>query len=84
MINPDFAPNDSAEGKGPKEVLCKESCLSYPGIAKDVWCFDSIDISYIDENGDGQCETFNGFEARIAQHEYRHLVGQCPLGNLTQ
>ena len=80
MINPEFAPNDDGKGKGPKEVIDTERCLSYPGEKKEIWRFDSIDIAYIDENGNGQCDTLNGYEARKAQHEYDHLNGKCKVG----
>jgi peptide deformylase len=79
MINPEFAPNDD-NGRGPKEVLEKERCLSYPGRVKKIWAFDSIDIAYTDEDGNGQCDTLNGYRARVGQHEYKHLMGICPLG----
>lgn len=80
LVNPEYAPNDSEEGKGPKEVLSSEGCLSYPGKSKDIWRFDSIDVSYSDSGWNGQYDTYNGLIARIIQHEIDHLNGKCRVG----
>ena len=81
LINPEYAPNDSEEGRGPKEVLGTEHCLSCPRKSKDIWRFDSIDVAYADAGNNHQCDTYSSFTARIIQHEIDHLDGKCKVAN---
>ena len=48
-----------------------ESCLSLPGITIPVTRCYNITV----RNGDGEQLSFNGFTARIVQHEMDHLDG---------
>ena len=52
-----------------------EGCLSLPGISENVVRPASITIRYMDENFTEHTETYEGFAARIIQHEYDHLEG---------
>jgi len=52
-----------------------EGCLSIPGIREEVERFDSIVIEYLDENFEKHTEEYNGFTARVIQHEYDHIQG---------
>jgi peptide deformylase len=52
-----------------------EGCLSLPGISENVIRPASITIRYMDENFTEHTETYDGFAARIIQHEYDHLEG---------
>jgi len=52
-----------------------EGCLSLPGIRALVPRYTWIDVSYMDSNGAFHTERFEGFLARIFQHEYDHLIG---------
>ncbi len=63
------------ERKG-AEIYDNEGCLSLPGIREDVLRPDEITIKYLDENFVEHSETYNGFGARIIQHEYDHIEGK--------
>ncbi len=52
-----------------------EGCLSIPGINEEVKRSNTIEIEYYDENFNFHKEEYNGFSARIIQHEYDHLEG---------
>lgn len=52
-----------------------EGCLSIPGIRAKVPRHNKIKIKYLDENGNKKTQKFEGFIARIFQHEYDHLIG---------
>lgn len=52
-----------------------EGCLSLPGIREDVSRPEQVTIRYCDENFVEHVETYNGFAARVIQHEYDHLEG---------
>lgn len=52
-----------------------ENCLSIPGTSDQVSRHKRIRISYTNRQGTAQVEKFDGFEARILQHEYDHLNG---------
>lgn len=55
--------------------LYEEGCLSIPGIREDVMRKDTITIEYYDENFELKEETYDGFNARVIQHEYDHIEG---------
>ena len=57
------------------EWAFNEGCLSIPKIREDVYRPEIIQISYYDENWEYHEETFNGYAARIIQHEYDHIEG---------
>lgn len=52
-----------------------EGCLSIPKIREEVFRKEKIRISYYDENWDFHDEWFEGYKARIIQHEYDHIEG---------
>jgi len=52
-----------------------EGCLSIPKIREDVMRQPKIKISYYDENWDFKEEEYEGYAARIIQHEYDHVEG---------
>lgn len=52
-----------------------EGCLSIPGIREEVQRKPKIKISYFDENWDFHEDTFDGYAARVIQHEYDHVEG---------
>ncbi len=52
-----------------------EGCLSIPNIREEVYRKDVIKISYYDENFEHHEDTFDGYRARIIQHEYDHIEG---------
>ncbi len=57
------------------EWSMNEGCLSVPEIREDVLRPESVVLKYFDENMVEHEETFNGFTARVIQHEYDHLEG---------
>ena len=53
----------------------QEGCLSIPKIRENVNRKERICVSYYDENWSFHREEFDGYKARIIQHEYDHLEG---------
>ena len=56
--------------------LFNEGCLSLPGLHEDVRRPIAIKMRYLDENFEEHDERFDGFRARVLQHEYDHLDGK--------
>lgn len=52
-----------------------EGCLSIPGIRGRVQRYKSIDVSFLDRYGNRHERIFEGFLARIFEHELDHLHG---------
>lgn len=52
-----------------------EGCLSIPKIREEVFRKGKIHISYYDADWNFHEETFEGYKARIIQHEYDHIEG---------
>ncbi len=52
-----------------------EGCLSIPKIREEVFRKEKVTISYYDEHWDFHEDTFEGYAARIIQHEYDHIDG---------
>ncbi|MEG1999601.1 MAG: peptide deformylase, partial [Bacteroidales bacterium] len=63
------------ESTGPN-VTREEGCLSFPGIHESVTRKEKIMVSYVDENFVHHSEWFEGYIARIIQHECDHLDGK--------
>lgn len=53
----------------------EEGCLSIPGIRGEVFRPEYVKIHYWTEHGDEKEDLFEGFAARIIQHEYDHIEG---------
>lgn len=70
FINPEII---SYEGDN---VIYNEGCLSIPGIREDVPREERITIRYQDEQFEQHEEQFEGYPARIIQHEFDHLEGR--------
>jgi peptide deformylase len=69
MINPVLKSHTSEQEKD------WEGCLSVPGIRGLVPRYQGIEIEYSDRWGNLQHQQFEGFVARIFQHEFDHLQG---------
>ena len=69
MINPELLEESE------NEVEYDEGCLSIPGINETVSRPEAIKISYMDENFIEHVEVYDGYKARVVQHEYDHLEG---------
>jgi len=62
------------ESDGPEESV-EEGCLSIPDIHEKVPRKNRIRIQYLDENLQAHDEVYEGYKARVIQHEYDHLEG---------
>jgi len=58
-----------------EEVDVEEGCLSVPGVHEKVPRKNRIRIRYVDENFHPHDDVYEGFKARVIQHEYDHLEG---------
>ncbi|MEM7769603.1 MAG: peptide deformylase [Cyanobacteria bacterium P01_E01_bin.6] len=56
-----------------------EGCLSVPGIRALVPRYSAVEVGYTDQDGKLQRREFNGFVARVFQHELDHLEGRVFL-----
>lgn len=68
-INPYIEETDGAM------VPYEEGCLSFPGIHEKVNRPERVRVSWQDENFQEHDEWFEGFPARVLQHEIDHLDG---------
>lgn len=67
--------NPIIEEETGEEWAFVEGCLSIPNIREEVMRKEKIKISYYDENWEFHEEEYDGFAARIIQHEYDHIEG---------
>lgn len=58
-----------------EEWAFNEGCLSIPKVREDVYRKPKIRVQYFDENWKKYDEVFEGYKARIIQHEYDHIEG---------
>lgn len=58
------------------EKSYEEGCLSIPDIRGDISRKEQITIKYQDEHFVEHTESFDGFNARVIQHEYDHIEGK--------
>jgi peptide deformylase len=58
-----------------EEISMEEGCLSIPNIHENVPRPNRIRIQYLDENLQAHDEVYEGYKARVIQHEYDHLDG---------
>ena len=59
-----------------EQVKMEEGCLSAPGIMLTVWRPEKCTISYQNADQEIVMEEFDGLWARVALHEYDHMLGQ--------
>jgi peptide deformylase len=59
-----------------KELTMKEGCLSFPLLYLSVKRPDSVRIRFQNEEGEMRTEKFIGMTARIALHEFDHMLGK--------
>ena len=64
-------------------VPYEEGCLSFPGIHEKVNRPSRVRVSYLDEKFQEHDEWFEGFEARVFQHEIDHLDGKCFIDRMS-
>jgi peptide deformylase len=66
-----------------EEIEINEGCLSLPGMSEEVSRKPKIVIKYVDENFVPHEETYEGFIARVIQHEYDHIEGVLYVDRIT-
>lgn len=66
-----------------QEVSAEEGCLSIPGIHESVSRPEKIKIKYLDADFNEHIAEFDGFKARVVQHEYDHLEGHLFTDKVT-
>ncbi|WP_126993163.1 peptide deformylase [Thermosipho globiformans] len=69
IVNPEIIEHSQEKEIG------EEGCLSLPGIFEDVERYKWVKLRYQDEYGKVQEKLFEGYSARIVQHERDHLDG---------
>ena len=67
--------NPIIEEESGKEWAFSEGCLSIPKIREEVYRKEKVVISYYNENWELKEEEYDGYAARIIQHEYDHIEG---------
>lgn len=67
--------NPIIEEESGEEWGFNEGCLSIPKIREEVFRKEKILITYYDQNWELKEETYEGYAARIIQHEYDHIEG---------
>lgn len=77
MINPTMLEKSAAEVSG------EEGCLSIPGVHEAVLRAEVIKIKYFDIDFNEHIEEFQGYKARVVQHEYDHLEGHLFTDRVT-
>lgn len=69
LINPEII-------NGYGSIISKEGCLSIPrNIEIEIERYETVEVSYYDENGKRCIEKFEGLKAKVIQHEVDHLNG---------
>ena len=66
-----------------EEWAYNEGCLSIPKIREDIYRYESVTISYYDEQFQSQIKTFNGLTARVILHEYDHIEGKLFIDHVS-
>lgn len=72
-INPEVSKSSK------KTNFYRESCLSSRMMWGDVERPESIEMKWLNVDGQEHKENFSAFKARLLQHEYDHLLGICCL-----
>ena len=69
FINPEIIQRE------PPEITIEEGCLSFPKLRINIKRPEKITIKYYNQHVELITKTYEGFAARIIQHEYDHLEG---------
>lgn len=76
-VNPEIV-----SGQG--DVKDMEGCLSFPGLWLHVNRYETVQVRYEDIVGKTHEREFTGLIARVFQHEYDHLLGQCFVNKVSK
>ncbi len=74
--------NPEARFLGEKTEVDWEGCLSVPGLRGQVTRRAALELSGLDRRGRPFLRTYEGFPARVVQHEIDHLVGLVYLDRM--
>ena len=77
FVNPEIYERSAETG------LFEEGCLSLPGIHENVARPLKIRMRYLDEKFVEHDEEFEGYPARVIQHEYDHIEGKVFTDHLS-
>lgn len=77
LVNPTIKSLDG------KKVRLEEGCLSLPGVHADITRPERCTVHAFDAEGNEFEREFDGFVARIIQHEYDHLQGVLLTDRMT-
>jgi len=61
---------------GNEQAVIKEGCLSIPGLYLHVKRPTECTMTYTNEEGEEKTETYRGIAARVALHEFDHMLGR--------
>lgn len=75
--------NPTIKSFGGKKVRHEEGCLSIPGVHADITRPERCTVHAFDSDGNEFEKEFDGFVARIIQHEYDHLQGVLLVDRMT-
>lgn len=67
---------------GEEADLDYEGCLSVPGLRGQVERFKKLELSGLDHQGQAFTRVYEGFPARVVQHETDHLSGKVYLDRM--
>ena len=67
--------NPVIEEENGEEWGFNEGCLSIPEVREEVYRKERVTVSYYNEKWELKEEEFEGYAARIVQHEYDHVEG---------
>ena len=67
--------NPTIVDESTETIVLEEGCLSFPGLFVKVKRPKKIKVRYTEPNGETVTQIFDGFTARVFQHELDHLNG---------
>lgn len=68
---------------GGEDVSIEEGCLSLPGIHESVTRKNKVILRYMDSDLIEHTKTFEGYLARVIQHEHDHLEGKMFIDHIS-
>lgn len=75
--------NPTIKSFGGKKTRHEEGCLSIPGVHCDITRPERCVVHHFDVDGNEVEKEYDGFVARIIQHEYDHLQGVLLVDRMT-
>ena len=75
--------NPTIKSFGGKKTRHEEGCLSLPGVHADITRPEKCVVHHFDVEGNEVEKEYDGFVARIIQHEYDHLQGVLLVDRMT-